>query len=223
VRRLLTVAVVLVGCAVLYAAPSPEDKVADYVKALKSKDPAVRRLVAAALAEMGDKAKAAVPALREARMDPDETVQSAAAAALDRIAPVGRSFDDERRKRIQEDLDKAIPIRVPPEQLLEEMAKELEKLKRAPQPEKEPPSNDVEGFVRKTDEKTREVTVSVGSDAGVVKGQTLEVYRLQPTPTYLGRIRLTHVRPNEAVGKPVSRLLGPVMQGDLVAAKIPGN
>jgi HEAT repeats len=90
-RRLMTFALVLLGGAVaaLHAAPD-EDRVADYVKALKSSDPAVRRQVAAALGEMADKAKAAVPALREALIDPDATVQSAAAAALDRIAPVAR-------------------------------------------------------------------------------------------------------------------------------------
>ena len=67
------------------------------------------------------------------------------------------------------------------------------------------------------------VSVSVGSDSGVLKGHTLEVFRLQPTPKYLGTIRITDVRPNEAVGKPISKPLDPIKEGDHVAAKIPSS
>src|SRR5262245_66010290 len=72
------------------AAPVPESdesRVADYVKALKSKNAAVRKQGAAALGDMGPKAKAAVPALRAALADPDEGVQAAAAAALEKSTP----------------------------------------------------------------------------------------------------------------------------------------
>src|SRR3954454_22842262 len=66
----------LIGAA--HAAPPAEGtdaKISEYVKALKSKNPAVRKQVAVALGEMGDKAKSAVPALREALLDTDEEVQ----------------------------------------------------------------------------------------------------------------------------------------------------
>jgi hypothetical protein len=60
-------------------------KVADYVKALRSKNAAVRKQVALALGDLGEKAKSAVPALREALLDADEGVQVAAAAALEKV------------------------------------------------------------------------------------------------------------------------------------------
>ena len=90
--RMLT----LVLCGLLFtssagrAAPAPADgddaKVAEYVKALKAKTAAVRKQVAVALGELGEKAKTAVPALREALLDADEGVQAAAAAALEKIS-----------------------------------------------------------------------------------------------------------------------------------------
>ncbi len=85
-----------------------------------------------------------------------------------------------------------------------------------------PPSDNVEGLITRTDPQSGMVTISIGSDAGVVKGNTLEVFRLNP-PKYLGTIRILEARPNEAVGKPVSKPLGPIMQGDRVASKILGT
>jgi chromosome segregation ATPase len=59
--------------------------VSEYVKALKSKNSTVRKQVIVALGEMGAKARSAVPALREALIDSDEGVQTAAAEALEKI------------------------------------------------------------------------------------------------------------------------------------------
>jgi hypothetical protein len=87
--------------------------------------------------------------------------------------------------------------------------------------QKNPPRDNVEGTIKQTDPAGL-VTVSIGSDAGVVRGNTLEVFRLSP-PKYLGTIRITDARPNEAVGKPVSKPLGPIMPGDRVASKILPN
>ena len=63
------------------------------------------------------------------------------------------------------------------------------------------------------------MTISIGSDAGIAIGQTLEVFRLE-TSKYLGKIKIVDVRPNEAVGSPVQRMLAPVQVGDHVASKI---
>jgi chromosome segregation ATPase len=271
-RRLLTVAVVLVGCAVLYAAPSPEDKVADYVKALKSKDAAVRKQVAVALGEMGDKAKAALPALREALVDPDEGVQAAAAAALDKIAPGAGAVPADRQteevrdklKKVQETLERSLEERKKLEEALkardakaedltrsaaelrtrltnaeverellkkrsaelEERLKEAEKQLTRPREEKKdknPPKDPVEGEVKDIDEASGLLTVSLGSDTGLEKGHTLEVYRLQPAPKYLGTVRVVEVAPSKAVVKFVGKPLAPPEKGDKVASKIPGN
>src|SRR5262245_9869241 len=83
---------------------------------------------------------------------------------------------------------------------------------------KNPPPQNVEGLITKTDPSGM-VTISVGTDSGVVKGNTLEVYRLDP-PKYLGTIRIIEARNHEAVGKPVSKPLGQIMQGDRVSGKI---
>jgi hypothetical protein len=87
---------------------------------------------------------------------------------------------------------------------------------------KNPPSANIEGLITMTDPSTGMVTISVGSDAGVVKGNTLEIFRLNP-PKYLGTLRILEAKPNEAVGKPVGKPLGQIMQGDRVASKILGG
>jgi hypothetical protein len=63
----------------------------------------------------------------------------------------------------------------------------------------------------------------VGSDDGVVKGNTLEVFRLNPAAKYLGTVRVLEAKPHEAVAQPVNRLLAPIQQGDKVASKVAGN
>jgi hypothetical protein len=65
------------------------------------------------------------------------------------------------------------------------------------------------------------VSISIGSDAGLLVGHTLNVFRLEPKPMYLGEMRITDVTPHKAVG----RLLNPefrkqVKKGDKVANKI---
>jgi hypothetical protein len=80
----------------------------------------------------------------------------------------------------------------------------------------------VEGVVKKVDA-TGLMVVSVGSDAKVVKGLTLEVYRLGATPKYLGRVLVVDVTPTEAVCKPSGRLLEPVKVGDRVSSRLSGR
>jgi hypothetical protein len=90
-----------------------------------------------------------------------------------------------------------------------------------PQLAKNPPAGNVEGTVTRVDDSGL-VTISIGSDAGLDKGHTLEVYRLNPAK-YLGTVRVLSVMPHEAVARPVNRLPSPVQQGDRVANKIQGN
>ena len=45
------------------------------------------------------------------------------------------------------------------------------------------------------------VSISIGTDAGVVRGTTLDVYRLDP-PIYLGSLRIIEAHPDESIGKP---------------------
>jgi hypothetical protein len=89
-------------------------------------------------------------------------------------------------------------------------------------PKKNPPVEDVAGSVKKTDP-SGYVTLSVGSDAGLSKGNTLEVYRLKPEPYYLGMIQVLDARPNEAVARPIDRVRGVIQVGDKVSSNIMGQ
>jgi hypothetical protein len=105
---------------------------------------------------------------------------------------------------------------------LEEMSKEMIKVRNGTAAgtlnARNPPPDNVEGLVTKTDS-TGLLTLSLGSDDGLVKGHTLEVFRLSPAK-YLGTVRIISVTPHEAVAQPVSRPLGSIQQGDRVASKI---
>jgi hypothetical protein len=82
-----------------------------------------------------------------------------------------------------------------------------------------PPTEDIEGHIKKVDP-SGFVSITVGSDHGLKRGQTLEVYRLTPEPKYIGVIEIIALRPNEAVAKPVGRTVGPIQEGDRVASNI---
>jgi hypothetical protein len=87
-----------------------------------------------------------------------------------------------------------------------------------------PPQENVDGLVETTDPTSHLVTITLGSDAGLAKGHTLEVFRLNPVvPTqskYLGRIRLVEVTATRAVGQPTGRMAAPPQRGDHVASQI---
>jgi len=86
-----------------------------------------------------------------------------------------------------------------------------------------PPTGYVKGRITKVDRTNPGlVTVSLGSDVGVLKDTTLEVYRLQPTPAYLGRLLIREARHNEAVGQLQKSGVAqrPLMEGDEVASEL---
>jgi hypothetical protein len=87
-------------------------------------------------------------------------------------------------------------------------------------PKKNPPAEDIEGRVKSVDSANGYVTVSVGSDAGLNKGNTLEAFRLDPDPAYLGAIQIVDVRPNEAVGRPMGMEPRRLRVGDVVSSNI---
>jgi len=70
------------------------------------------------------------------------------------------------------------------------------------------------------------VQLTVGSDKGLAKNQTLDVYRLQPSPKYLGMIRIVDVTPHNAVGR-LERTgtadRTPLRVGDTVASSLTRN
>ena len=84
-----------------------------------------------------------------------------------------------------------------------------------------PPPDNLEGTVRRADGNL--VTISLGSDAGLTRGQTLEVFRLGNNPRYIGRIRVVEVTPTQAVGQATGRLSMPIQANDRVASRIIGG
>ncbi len=80
----------------------------------------------------------------------------------------------------------------------------------------------VEGKITKVDGKGLYL-ISIGSKAGLIKGQRLEVYSSSPTPKYLGRLVVTEVEEDAAVCKTADKMHGNPMVGDMVATKLAGK
>jgi hypothetical protein len=85
------------------------------------------------------------------------------------------------------------------------------------------PAVEVEGKITKVLDNL--VQVSLGTDNGIKENHTLDVYRLQPNPTYLGRIQITDAYHHTAVGRFVpSSAVGvrppQLKEGDVVSSKI---
>jgi hypothetical protein len=88
-----------------------------------------------------------------------------------------------------------------------------------------PPPEHVEGLI-KTADPGGLLKLTIGSDAGLVKGNTLEVFRLSPIASqskYLGKVRVLDVTPHEAVAQPIGRLSDKPQAGDHVADRIFGG
>jgi hypothetical protein len=88
--------------------------------------------------------------------------------------------------------------------------------------DKNPPPAGVEGTVTQVDAGSGLVEISVGSDAGLAAGQTLEVYRTAGAqgPRYLGTLRIEEARSTRSVGKFLNRPNTPVAVGDRAAARL---
>lgn len=116
---------------------------------------------------------------------------------------------------------------------LREMAKDMERAKvggtsaltQINKASKNPPPDNIEGMVKVADASGL-IKISIGSDAGLTKGHTLEVFRLSAVATqskYLGTVRILEVTPNEAVAQPVKPLSDKPIAGDRVASRILGS
>lgn len=92
--------------------------------------------------------------------------------------------------------------------------------------DRNPPPENVEGEVKSTDT-TGLLRISIGSDQGLQRGHTLELFRLNlqnpGQSKYLGSIRLLEVSNHEAVGEPVRALADRAKVGDRVASRILGD
>ena len=89
-------------------------------------------------------------------------------------------------------------------------------------PAKDPSPEPIEGLVKGIDKDM--VSVNIGSDAGLVKGQVLYVFRSptakDATAKYLGKIKIEEVKTTEAVARLESDFQTLPRAGDHVASKI---
>jgi hypothetical protein len=110
---------------------------------------------------------------------------------------------------------------------LQDMARDLARLRSAPGAGSgvargtTPPPEHVEGVIRRAE--GRLATLSIGSDAGLTKGNTLEVFRFGANPRYIGRVRIVDVSAHQAVAQVEGKLTAPMQSGDTVASSIMGG
>ncbi|HTU20050.1 MAG TPA: hypothetical protein VMG10_18440 [Gemmataceae bacterium] len=95
---------------------------------------------------------------------------------------------------------------------------------------KNPPPENVEGLVQRVDATSSSgilMSLTIGSDAGLAKGHTLELFRLNPASPmqskYLGTVRIVEADAKQAVAQPVGRLTDKPRPGDSVASRILGG
>lgn len=81
---------------------------------------------------------------------------------------------------------------------------------------------DVDGRVLRGDAQNRRFEISLGSDDGLVAGHELFVYRLDPQPEFIGRVRVQAVDTDQSVVTVVgSTLQGKkIQEGDIVSTTI---
>ena len=81
-----------------------------------------------------------------------------------------------------------------------------------------PPGTPLEGKVLRADASGL-VQISLGSDFGLERGHTLELFRLSP-PKYIGVVKVIEVNSKDAVAQPVGALNDRPLAGDSVARQI---
>jgi septal ring factor EnvC (AmiA/AmiB activator) len=107
------------------------------------------------------------------------------------------------------------------DQRLKELQATMEKLRSALPVEKDKRPK-IDGKVKEVQE-AGAIIVSIGSEAGLKKGDTLEVFRFKPKPLYLGRLEVTEVKAREAVARQIRKRPGggePIRAGDEVSTRI---
>lgn len=83
-----------------------------------------------------------------------------------------------------------------------------------------PPPVAISGKIEKIDGDL--VMINVGTDEGLAKNHTLEVFRLAPQPKYLGTLRIVEVTARSAVGRlvPAAGVRADLKVGDRVASRL---
>jgi cell division protein FtsL len=84
------------------------------------------------------------------------------------------------------------------------------------------PPPKVEGQVTRVDGRNQRVEISIGSDDGLVVGHILQLWRTEPAPDYLGRVRIEQVDPDKAVAIVIGKTIQgkKIQEGDIVSSQI---
>jgi hypothetical protein len=154
------------------------------------------------------------------------------------LTGAARADDDGELKKLREEViklrDKATNAEVEMkllqdrnkqlEERIHELGKEVERLRKKdggpPAGGGNAPPEQVEGLVKAVEAKAGLVTITIGSDAGLRKGHTLDVYRLKPAPKYLGQIEIIDVTPARAVAKILGKDKDAIEAGDSVSSGV---
>lgn len=87
-----------------------------------------------------------------------------------------------------------------------------------------PPSTMVKAKIERVDPKDNTlVQISAGTDLGVNKNNTMEVFRTSPSPKYLGMVRIVDASPHHSVGRlivPAGVSRPQLQEGDLVWSRL---
>ena len=137
----------------------------------------------------------------------DKVKEAKVAAANFELIAKTRQLQNENLLELVRELTKRL--------MAKEAGKELPKDDRKPD-EPNPPAAKLDGKVSKVSGNL--IEINLGTADGLKENHTLEVYRLQPMPKYIGRIRITDVRQNTSV----ARLLGKETpkEGDKVTSEL---
>jgi hypothetical protein len=80
----------------------------------------------------------------------------------------------------------------------------------------------VTGEIKRIDPTNRYMEITIGADDGLVVGHELYLYRVSPSPEYLGKVKIISVDPDQAVAKVVGNTyMGKkIKEGDIVSSTI---
>lgn len=169
------------------------------------------------------------------RQEQNDQMREILKTEVDRNQKLAKDLEKSKSEEVSQRIT-ALTLKSTNEKLevqLREMARDMERVKTGGSSAaaqlnkgmKNPPPENVDGLVKVADASGL-VKISVGSDVGLAKGHTLELFRLSPLSSqskYLGTIRILEVSPHEAVAQPVRALTDKPMAGDRVASKILGS
>ncbi len=81
---------------------------------------------------------------------------------------------------------------------------------------------EVEGEIKRVDRMNKKVELTIGSDDGLVVGHELYLFRVKPRPEFIGKIKITSVDPDQAVGQVVGTTVQgkKIQEGDIVSSTI---